>query len=274
MMKHVLDPVPRIRDVDPRLPPGADEVIARAMAKDRRERYSSAGQLAEAARELLGADRRGPSASLQPVVEPSRARPARPRMSRTLLPEGVSRSPLQELLSQGPRAKAVTAALVATALLSGGILVAGAFNGPSASTVPTPTQAAGLPPSASPTHPPTLPRPSATPTASPTPTPTVTPDPITPTPSFVWVTISQNARCRSGPGRNNPTVTFLAAGEIVRAYGQDPEGEWWWVELPDGSAFCWVSSAIVGQPVPPPPVEAGVTTSPPEATLPTPSPTP
>src|SRR4030067_3794538 len=91
-------------------------------------------------------------------------------------------------------------------------------------------------PSASPTHPPTLPRPSATPTASPTPTPTVTPDPITPTPSFVWVTISQNARCRSGPGRNNPTVTFLAAGEIGRAYGQDPEGEWRGGEVPDGAA--------------------------------------
>jgi serine/threonine-protein kinase len=259
MMKHVLEPVPRIRDVDPRLPSGADEVIAKALAKDRRQRYASAGQLAEAARELLGAERRVQAAPMPAPAEPARGRRV---MSATLLPDGAVRRRWAGLAEESPRARVLTGVLVAAGLLSGGVLVAGAFNGTGAAPAPTPTHDADstvLPPTSLPTRAPTLPRPSATPAASPTPVPTDTPEPITPTPSFVWVTISQNARCRFGPGRNNPTVTFLAAGELVRAYGQDPEGEWWWVELPDGSALCWVSAALVGQPVPP---SVGLTASP------------
>jgi serine/threonine protein kinase len=275
MMKHVLDPVPRIRDVDPRLPAGADEVIAKALAKDRQMRYSSAGALAEAARELLGADRRVMASPERTPLHAAGSRPRRKQLSRTLLPEGVSRSrlwqavnhsPLWQLANRGPWQRVLAGGLLAAALLSGGYLIVRALSGPSAAPEPSPTPAAALAPTTTRILLPTLPRPTPTTTVAPTDMPTSTAEPITPTPSFVWVSIAQNARCRSGPGRGFPTVSFLAVGEIVRAYGQDPDGEWWWVELPDGSAFCWVSSGIVGQPVPPPSGEAGVTTSPPERT--------
>ena len=35
MMKHVLDPVPSLRDFDPAQLPAADQIAAQAMAKDR-----------------------------------------------------------------------------------------------------------------------------------------------------------------------------------------------------------------------------------------------
>lgn len=42
MMKHVMDPVPLVLDRRPDLPPDCDQIIAKAMAKDRDERFSSA----------------------------------------------------------------------------------------------------------------------------------------------------------------------------------------------------------------------------------------
>ncbi|MFQ6228559.1 serine/threonine-protein kinase [Nocardia sp. NPDC002869] len=50
---HLNAPVPRPSAVDPRLPSGFDGVIARAMAKDRDERFSGCGELALAARRAL-----------------------------------------------------------------------------------------------------------------------------------------------------------------------------------------------------------------------------
>ncbi len=45
MMKHIMDPIPEIREVNPDLPDGVEEVISRTMAKEPDERYSSAGEL-------------------------------------------------------------------------------------------------------------------------------------------------------------------------------------------------------------------------------------
>ncbi|MBA3530461.1 MAG: protein kinase [Ardenticatenales bacterium] len=46
MMKHVLDPVPRILSINPNLPFGTEAIIDRAMAKDPKERYATAGEMA------------------------------------------------------------------------------------------------------------------------------------------------------------------------------------------------------------------------------------
>ncbi|MFI2229195.1 serine/threonine-protein kinase [Nocardia testacea] len=50
---HLNAPVPRPSAVDPRLPSGFDGVIARAMAKNRAERFAGCGELALAARRAL-----------------------------------------------------------------------------------------------------------------------------------------------------------------------------------------------------------------------------
>ena len=94
------------------------------------------------------------------------------------------------------------------------------------------------------------PTPSEVPTLSPTPVEqraTATP---TPTPDYVWVVITENAKCRLGAARWYGVAGFIAAGEVVQAHGQSPDGKWWWVTMPDGSERCWVSGALVSQPSP------------------------
>lgn len=48
MMKHVMDPVPEILSVRPDLPPACNEIINKAMAKERDERFSTATDLSSA----------------------------------------------------------------------------------------------------------------------------------------------------------------------------------------------------------------------------------
>jgi serine/threonine-protein kinase len=51
---HMQDPPPSLAALRPGLPPAADQVIARAMAKSPDERYASCGQFAAALRQALG----------------------------------------------------------------------------------------------------------------------------------------------------------------------------------------------------------------------------
>lgn len=55
MMKHVYDPVPRVRDVDPSILPAVDRVIARAMAKSPDDRFASMDEFAQALASLRDA---------------------------------------------------------------------------------------------------------------------------------------------------------------------------------------------------------------------------
>ena len=54
MMKHVLDPVPNVLDLKPDLAQGCQTIIARAMAKERDDRYATATDLAKDVRRLAG----------------------------------------------------------------------------------------------------------------------------------------------------------------------------------------------------------------------------
>ncbi|MBL8095909.1 MAG: protein kinase [Anaerolineales bacterium] len=66
-VKHITEPVPRIRSANPLLPPATESVIAQAMAKNRAERYANAGAMAKqlatvaAGGSLPDAPARGPS---------------------------------------------------------------------------------------------------------------------------------------------------------------------------------------------------------------------
>jgi serine/threonine-protein kinase len=53
MYAHVHEPVPAIHEVNPGLPPGTQQVIEKAMAKDREKRYRNAAELAAAVTSLL-----------------------------------------------------------------------------------------------------------------------------------------------------------------------------------------------------------------------------
>ena len=56
MMQHLIDPVPNIREANPDLPPGVEEVISRSMAKSPDERYKEARELTDTLGSLISID--------------------------------------------------------------------------------------------------------------------------------------------------------------------------------------------------------------------------
>jgi len=73
---HMLSPLPRPSDTDPRLA-AFDEVIAKGMAKKPAKRYRSAGELAAAARRALNAPVRRAGSSSRHAARPKRKKPAK-----------------------------------------------------------------------------------------------------------------------------------------------------------------------------------------------------
>ncbi len=76
VVKHITDPVPHILDVKPDLPPATESVIAKAMAKNRDERFPTVKALADA----LSAVARGETSDLVTVAAGERA-----DLSRTII---------------------------------------------------------------------------------------------------------------------------------------------------------------------------------------------
>lgn len=236
MMKHVLEPVPRIREVSPDAPPEVEAILMKALAKDPAERYATAGALVEAL-----ATRAAPAHVAVPTVYGQQPATAMQRDEYEPLPAGPAkrRQPLGYLagiggivflmlllggggaaayfMGLGPFAPAPTATTAATAVAE---VTATETPAPTATevaavvTVETPTSLPTVTPLPTETNTPT-PTPTDTPSPTPTDTPTYTPVPPTPTWTPVPPTPTWTPTWTPTP-TNTPTPTPTPTNTPVR----------------------------------------------------------
>jgi serine/threonine-protein kinase len=171
VVKHITEPVPHIRELRGELPPACDAVIARAMAKDRSERYQTASELADALAALVEGK---PAAVPAPAVRPLEATqrletgaaetqgplPAAPARARRGLPPWVWIA-------------GILAAVACFAVVLTGLVVLNVISlraGPE-----TPPALASATPTPPPTSPPETSTPTLTPTLTESPPPAFTP---------------------------------------------------------------------------------------------------
>jgi len=116
-IKHITDPIPLILNANPKLPPGMDMIIQRAMAKDRDDRFSSSKEMLDA----LHAVMRGDTTKLQPVA-----------------PKTIKGTVIQKPVAEkkGFNVLAVVIPVVALAAIAGGFFLFNGINRPSATEEP------------------------------------------------------------------------------------------------------------------------------------------
>jgi hypothetical protein len=121
-LKHITDPVPHILNANPKLPPGMDMVIQKAMAKDRDERFASSKEMTDA----LHAVMRGETTKLQPVAAP-----------KTIKSTAIQKPVVAE--KKAFNIMAVVIPVVALAAIAGGFFLFNGINRPAATEPPVST---------------------------------------------------------------------------------------------------------------------------------------
>jgi serine/threonine-protein kinase len=173
MSAHLTQPPPKVTEVAPWLPPQIDWVIAKAMAKDPTQRFSSARELAEAASEAIF----GPTARQRPAgvgtsmstspwnsdPQPAQRTYAAPTASSgSILPpmQGYSTMPGGHFgvqPSRRRRSNALAAVAAVVLLLAGGVtawvLTSGSDSGPQPSTTASNSESTSATPSTATTVP-------------------------------------------------------------------------------------------------------------------------
>lgn len=253
LMKHILEPVPRLSSVRSDVPPNVEAVLARALAKDRDSRYASGAALVRA---LEQAQTAGHTASSQPATEPiglGENAPQTPVYATMLPPDRPPATEVHEIgyeplaASQPSKRRQLSPYLVGGVvalllfLIGGGTVLAmtGSWRplaAPALTSTPTPTPTMAPTEVASPT--PTLtpeptptstltpsptPNSTSTPTAeeTPTPTPSPTATPTQPPPTATWVPptpTSPPATPTTPPPTATPTVV---AGPLSLSHNVD-----------------------------------------------------
>lgn len=210
MMKHVIDPVPRITDSNPQLAPECQAVVERAMAKTREARFGSAHDL---------------TATLHHALRP----PAPTRASTPETPAAPTPAPPPTLQTAAPPRAALRWALIAVAGLGvlGLSLAAGLGLGRLWQAAPAATTTATVSAAPTATAPPAPTLTSAPAVAAPTPTlaPSAT---VAPTPTLVPLTFT------------SLSLEGVANGSLAADYAAPPTGAVTLGEVPfilDGRAF-------------------------------------
>jgi serine/threonine-protein kinase len=270
-MKHVVEPVPNVREYRPDLPDACIAVVEKAMAKEADARFATAGELADAfAASALSA---APTEKQMPPVVVRRKPQTTSSAVRVDEDDGASAdTPTTEasrpVTGAQPQAEpgGIRWGLIATVvaigllLLGAGVAALGVL---SRQTRPTPTSPASpttaapvgptviattvVVPTREPPPPPTnTSPPEATEAPAPAPEPTLTlispPAPNVPT---LRVTID-DGRVRAGPGTGFSILRELPRNTELRAiaFALTSEGRWYEVVLQD-NVRGWVSETIV-----------------------------
>ncbi len=148
-MKHITEPAPRILQVKADLEPGCEEIILRAMAKERDSRYASASEMARALEALAASQGREapfPAAAEPPApASPPAAQAAPPAAHPEAPTEWEVEASVPARAPEEPPQAAVPAQALAGAPLSGADIPAPARPAPSSPGLPRPLPGAGAP---------------------------------------------------------------------------------------------------------------------------------
>ncbi len=252
-LMHISEPIPPIREINPELASGYEQLINRAMAKNREDRFATAGALTAAVQTVARGE------ALPDVGTSSVSK------TEVLPPTDNERSLVSRWLTAVPRQIFwLIPVLIGLVLL--GWSIAGFVSGDEAGTavpIANVTEAADTPTNTA-VATATNENPEAAPssaqivaeTASPTPTaePSETPLPATETatpsstPTATATTlllrVSQSSvNVRRGPGTSYATITTLAEGDTVRVIAKTSNGLWFNVEL-DDSTTGWIAGSV------------------------------
>jgi serine/threonine protein kinase len=285
MYKHLLGPIPSARELNPALPPDCDLILAKALAKEPTDRFTTAGQMAKAfAAAALPAEQMETALDVEALSDT-------PPKARGLTQTGFWGWPpgwVWLLILLLPLVGYLIFRLAMASNGNGGGLASQVTDVPAAITLTvteaaeeamqTPETSNALFPAIadSVTITPTKAL-SATATWTPTPTNTLTPAPTdsttatgtpppTPPPPEVRV-IPSSLSLRDGPGMIYGVVGYLYAGDIVTVVART-SGQGWYLVKTESGDLGWISavySTAVNQPA--------MTSVPTALTVPAPPPT-
>jgi serine/threonine protein kinase len=127
-IKHITDPVPRIRKTNPKLPEGMDGIILKAMAKNRNDRFSSAMEMTNA------------------LLEVARGQPTKLQTKVPLTPPTIRESKQQTVPEKkGFNALFVIVPVIAIAVIAGGLFLFNGTRSPAETEAPVSTSTSAPP---------------------------------------------------------------------------------------------------------------------------------